>query len=250
MAITLIILAILFIAFVCWISSHESSGNGNISHTADVNNAPSSISSKDTHHSAISNDTNKLRKIDVKRVMDISALGSDIYESAYDAFMSSKSYIIVDEDTYNKLNEDWHRYRDRELALAKTVELNNQGMVLEKASRIEEAIDMYEKCISIRYPATHAYERLMILYRKIGAYEQEQRIIGIAVEVFSEENKRRAERAKMQYPEYSEQIDLALETNENVSVHGKFILNQIDVLKYFDRNTKAQKLIDKRDSKK
>lgn len=191
-----------------------------------------------------------MRRVNVDRVFTIAPNGSELFKKANDAFWSGNKTMLVDEKEYNELNEMWHKYRDKQLALAKTSEYNNQGIELEKANRIEEAIKIYEKAIALRYPATHAYDRLMILYRRIGQYEQEQRVINIAIDVFSEENKRRAEKAKLSNPDYAEQIDLALETNEDVKTpDGKWVLCQYEVMKYFNRYAKAQALIDKRDRK-
>ena len=252
MAIIFIIIAILIIVFVVVFANVNTSGGANV--------IPPTATSKATQVSTqkpvvpytpnIQKEQSKMRRVNVDRVFTIAPNGSELFKKANEAFWSGNKTMLVDETAYNELNDMWHKYRDRQLALAKTAEYNNQGIELEKANRIEEAIKIYEKAIALSYPATHAYDRLMILYRRIGLYEQEQRVINIAIEVFSKENKQRAERAKLDNPEYAEQIDLALETNENVKTpDGKWVLCQYEVMKYFNRYAKAQALIDKRDRK-
>lgn len=46
--------------------------------------------------------------------------------------------------------------RQEDQKLYKTMELNNQGIALEKAGKVEEAIQIYEQCIEIKYTASHA----------------------------------------------------------------------------------------------
>lgn len=70
--------------------------------------------------------------------------------------------------------------------------LNNQGIELEKVGLIDEAIKVYEDNIEGDcYPATHSFERLMVLYRRRKDYANEIRVIEKAVSVFAKENLRR-----------------------------------------------------------
>lgn len=191
-----------------------------------------------------------LPKLSIESILKIEDSESSLYAKALEANFEGRKFLYVDNQTYERLNDKWHKYQKSQLDLAKTAELNNKGIEFEKSNLYEDAIKTYEECIKLRYPATHAYERLMILYRKIGAYEHEQRVINIAVEVFNEENKRRADIAKKLYPKYSDEIDLALETNEDVkTTDNKYVLSQYKVMKYFERYAKAQSLIDKRGHK-
>ena len=268
MAIYIIIFAVIIIGFVVVLAKTDTSGGANVQPPLPPTPRASQSSTSPSQQvstqrpatsytptpqkqpSVSQKEQSKMRRVDIKKVWQVAPLGSELYRKADEAFWRESKTMLVDEKEYNELNEMWHKYRDRKLALAKTAEYNNQGIELEKGNRIEEAIKIYEKAIALRYPATHAYDRLMILYRRIGQYEQEQRVINLAVEVFSEENKQRAEKAKLSNPEYAEQIDLALETNENVKTpDGKWVLCQYEVMKYFNRYAKAQALIDKRDRK-
>lgn len=79
----------------------------------------------------------------------------------------------------NKLREK----KDR--ILNETCDLNNKGIAYEKEGNIEEAIKCYEQNLLVGYPATHSYERLCILYRKAGDYQNEMRVLAKAIKKFS-----------------------------------------------------------------
>lgn len=117
------------------------------------------------------------------------------------------------------------------------------GIDLEKEGMIDEAISVYEKAITPRLPATHPYNRLMILYRKKKDYENEIRVIKIAISVFMKENERRANRTIEDNSSLYNQVMLALETNESIKYEdGKWAFVQYDVMEYITRLDKARKL--------
>lgn len=69
------------------------------------------------------------------------------------------------------------------------VECNNAGIEFEKNGQIEEAVKVYEKCISeSHYPASHSYYRLMVIYRREKRYEDEMRIINVAIMVYGKDD--------------------------------------------------------------
>ena len=76
-------------------------------------------------------------------------------------------------------------------SLEETASNNNNGILAEKEGRIDDAIRIYENSILDEYPATHSYDRLMILYRKRKDYENEIRVIKIAIRVFEKERMER-----------------------------------------------------------
>lgn len=115
------------------------------------------------------------------------------------------------------------------------------GIDLEKEGMINEAIAVYEKAIIPQLPATHPYDRLMILYRKKKDYDNEIRIVKIAISVFMKENERRAGRAIE-----DDSSMQALETNENIRYEdGKWAFVQYDVMEYITRLEKAKRLLEK-----
>lgn len=120
------------------------------------------------------------------------------------------------------------------------------GIDLEKEGMINEAIAVYEKAIIPQLPATHPYDRLMILYRKKKDYDNEIRIIKIAISVFMKENERRAGRAIEDDSLLYNQVMQALETNENIRYEdGKWAFVQYDVMEYITRLEKAKRLLEK-----
>ncbi len=74
--------------------------------------------------------------------------------------------------------------------LPKCVNNNNLGISYEKQGDIESAIEVYEKnVLPDSYPAQHAYDRLLVLYRKQKDYENEKRICKLAISIFKTEKK-------------------------------------------------------------
>lgn len=69
-------------------------------------------------------------------------------------------------------------------ALNKTAQLNSEGISFEKAGKIENAIAVYEENIKGGYPATHSFDGLVILYRKLKRYGDEERVLYNALKVF------------------------------------------------------------------
>jgi len=67
------------------------------------------------------------------------------------------------------------------------VERNLKGIEFEKRREIEKAIELYEKNIEERFEGNHPYDRLAIIYRRMGKHEEEIRVLKTAIWVF--ENK-------------------------------------------------------------
>jgi tetratricopeptide (TPR) repeat protein len=81
---------------------------------------------------------------------------------------------------------------NRDISLIpKTAELNNRGIYFERAREVELAISCYEENVKLRQPATHAYERLMVLYKRSKKFEDEIRIIRIAIDIFDNDKYRK-----------------------------------------------------------
>lgn len=133
----------------------------------------------------------------------------------------------------------------------KTSRLINIGIDLEKEGMIDEAIKVYEKSIIPKLPMKHPYERLAILYRKKKDYENEIRVIKIAIEVFMKENEKRANRIIDEKNSAYNQVMHALETNESIKYEdGKWAFVQYDVMSYITRLEKAKALLEKSNNNK
>lgn len=86
----------------------------------------------------------------------------------------------------------------------------------------------------------------MILYRKKKDYENEIRVLKLAISVFMKENERRAGRIIEDNSSLYNQVMQALETNENIRYEdGKWAFVQYDVMEYVTRLEKAKRLLEK-----
>lgn len=99
------------------------------------------------------------------------------------------SYFIVNSVAWDKATEGYKQYLKKEENLSRFADNNNKGIQLEKEGNIEEAIVLYEENIKIKYPGTHPYDRLMILYHKMGRFADELRVVKSAVAMFPREEK-------------------------------------------------------------
>lgn len=137
--------------------------------------------------------------------------------------------------------KQWEEFNNR---INQCSELNSKGIKLEKEGRIEDAIRVYEENILYRYPATHSYTRLMVLYRRKKDYKNELRVIRTAIDVFMEENEKRAKLSFESCPEYRDEIQIGLETNETVrDEKGMVIFHPYEVMKLISRMEKVLLLI-------
>lgn len=132
--------------------------------------------------------------------------------------------------------------------LEKIASYNNNGIDLEKNGDFDGAITIYEENIKARGAATHAYDRLMILYRKRKDYLNESRVIKIAIEVFSKENELRLQNALSKSNSESQKREIlnAHEKFEKVrGDDGWIIYNPYSVNIYQSRLEKVISLINK-----
>lgn len=111
------------------------------------------------------------------------------WEACNRASWKGYNNIVMPVSDYEEANEYIANTKRQNERLTVTVELNNRGVELEKAGEIAAAISTYEECIKLRYPATHAYYRLMVLYRKAKDTVKEERVIRVAIDVFPNEEK-------------------------------------------------------------
>ena len=84
----------------------------------------------------------------------------------------------------------WHKFLFKEL-MAKNYRLaleveerNNEARVAEQDGELNKAVKLYEQNIKEDYADEFAFERLMIIYRKLKEYEDELRVINRAIKVF------------------------------------------------------------------
>lgn len=151
------------------------------------------------------------------------------------AFKGYQSFLFSKEQ-FNRLLQETTKYEESSKIIALTAELNNKGISLEKENKIEEAIKVYEENVSIGHPATHSYERLMILYRKRKETEKEINVINRAIEVFEIENKKRADATIASKSNLKDIVNKALIDNKCViDENGLTCFNPYDLHKYKSR---------------
>lgn len=103
----------------------------------------------------------------------------------------------IDISLYNKIKEKTEKYVEWNNLLNKTVSLNNLGISYEKSNNIELAINTYLENIELGYPATHSYDRLIILYSKSKDYIKALDITRLAIKKFPKQIKYKERRDKL-----------------------------------------------------
>ncbi len=114
--------------------------------------------------------------------------------------------VSVPEDLITEWKSSLEEYVEFNRRLGETCENNNGGIELEKLGQIDEAIKVYEKNISIGYLATHAYERLRIIYKRRKDPANELRVLRAGVALFEPANDERFRQALSEYPQLEEEI--------------------------------------------
>jgi tetratricopeptide (TPR) repeat protein len=95
--------------------------------------------------------------------------------------------------------------------LAPSLDNNLSGIKAEKNDDSEEAIRLYEQNVSARFDGSHPYKRLAIIYHKQKRYDDEIRVLEVAVDVFSK-LKRQDVPKKLEY--FKERLKKAKELQE------------------------------------
>jgi tetratricopeptide (TPR) repeat protein len=98
------------------------------------------------------------------------------------AMLNGETDLEISDVDYNRTLYLKQEQVKRVEALARCAKLNNEGTAYEKECNIDEAIRCYEQNIGENaYPACHAYDRLMVIYRKRKDYDSELRVIDEAL---------------------------------------------------------------------
>lgn len=194
-------------------------------------------------------------KINIQDFLDThikgGAIPDDVFIELQNLLLSGKKYAILRDNVVSSIEETLLLKREEERALCKCAELNNSGIEQEKSGDIDAAISTYEKCLTLNYPTVHPYERLMILFRKRKEYDKEVSIIEKAINVFQNENRRRAKDAIKKCPSRAQEINVALSTcmkvyGDRVSTFTEkplICFEPYDINKYKKRLEKAKQLM-------
>lgn len=147
------------------------------------------------------------------------------------------NYITIKKGTYKEAINNIAKGKRNDYIRQRTAYLNMLGVAYEKEGKIEEAITIYEENIKLRPVATHAYNRLIVLYRRLKDTESEIRILKHSLSVFLEENTKRAFDSMDKNPDKKEEIQNALITCSKVMGNsGTYcFIPYDDVLNYRNR---------------
>ena len=70
---------------------------------------------------------------------------------------------------------------------------NVDGMELERNGRLDLALELYEQNVAEGFEGDWPYGRLVAYYEKLGRYDEAERVLNRAIEVFKASKKRSAE---------------------------------------------------------
>ena len=130
----------------------------------------------------------KYMRVNIESFLDkyiqYASISDDLFEKLISMLINGIKYADVPERQIRLVEESYATREARDKRLRDCAALNNKGIQYEKHGEIGKAIDVYERNIADGYPATHSYDRLMILYRKQKEYDKEIAVIEKAIKVF------------------------------------------------------------------
>jgi tetratricopeptide (TPR) repeat protein len=112
-------------------------------------------------------------------------IGDKLFEIHNAARAAGKKYIVISRQIHELVMENKRQKQEQNELLRKTAELNNIGIAFEKEGKIDEAISAYEENIALGYKATHSFDRLRIIYRKMRDIPNMIRVIRREGEVYN-----------------------------------------------------------------
>ena len=84
----------------------------------------------------------------------------------------------------NERDKTYFEYKVQNKVCEWKFENNVNGAEFEKQKDIETAIKFYEANVAARFEGNYPYDRLAIIYSKMKRYEDEKRVLEIAIDVF------------------------------------------------------------------
>lgn len=102
------------------------------------------------------------------------------------AMLRGYNNFVVPRDVLEHALAEYEKRHERDERMGRTAALNNKGIAAEKEGRIDDAIAAYEENIALGEKALHAYNRLRIIYKRLGRKDDERRVILRTMEIFGE----------------------------------------------------------------
>jgi hypothetical protein len=171
--------------------------------------------------------------------------GQKIFKAIFEKDWRESPLMRIKKYDLRRIIDGHNKTLEWNTAISRVAERNTNGIKLEKEGRISEAIELYEENILEDFFATHAYERLRILYRRNGELEKERRILRKYIYLLDIENARSYSNAKEYHPDLSVQIDEFYQNNRTLRNEktGKIILHQLQVVNLCNRLEKVEMLL-------
>lgn len=117
-----------------------------------------------------------------------SVITPEQFDRIIDVILGIKDQLEFTDEEIAKMDKGLAELKAYNYKLSYTAEKNNTGITYEKAGMIDEAIKVYEENIAMGFPASHAFDRLMIIYRRLKRYDDEIRVIYRTMEVYKKED--------------------------------------------------------------
>ena len=114
------------------------------------------------------------------------------------AMLRGYNNFVVPRDVHERALAEYEKRRERDVRMGRTSALNNKGIAAEKEGRIDDAIAAYEENIALGEKALHAYNRLRIIYKRLGRKDDERRVILRTIDVFGESERLRERLEKLE----------------------------------------------------
>lgn len=122
----------------------------------------------------------KVKRSYLNKFMQGAILDEDLFFAEED----KDGYVVTSRTRLADMEKRLAEYIEREKALHKSVELNNKGIAFEKEGNEDAAIEVYEESLRTGYNTLHPYDRLIVIYRRRKDYQNELRIIKLAIDNF------------------------------------------------------------------
>jgi tetratricopeptide (TPR) repeat protein len=124
-------------------------------------------------------------------------------------------------------------------------ELIFEAKEAEENNELEKAAKLYERTMKLEPHDESSYNRLMIIYRKLGKYEDELRVIDKGVSVFEEFYKKKSEKI-ISKNKAAEKLSKSLAKSLGLTdKKGKDIYHQEPIEKWLKRRQVVEKKIRK-----
>ncbi|MDR1004599.1 MAG: hypothetical protein LBL97_06310 [Prevotellaceae bacterium] len=150
----------------------------------------------------------------------------NIFWKTQEALDKGLTYIDIPLDTLQRIYKKYKDYQSLVDEQDRCAELNNFGMAAERVGNIEDAIRIYEKNIILtRVFATHSFDRLLVIYRRMEDYVNEKRVCKAAISKFGK---------KTQYKQLAEKYRKRL-----ITIQDK-LSKQLKTSKQQEKNTNNQ----------